>query len=91
MIGAVEGSSNINAVSFFNATSAFNKTNTAKQEIPEQNRNEGTEIRENSILKNINVEEIKQYAHSVGETNISDEDIKYGLKFGRSVLIDYIA
>ena len=62
-----------------------------KQEVPQQDRDAGTEVKENSILRNIDVEEIKQYANSVGETNLSDEDIKYGLRFGRSVLIDYIA
>ena len=91
MIGAVEGNNSVNTISFFNATSAFNKASTVKQEVPQQDRDAGTEVKENSILRNIDVEEIKQYANSVGETNLSDEDIKYGLRFGRSVLIDYIA
>lgn len=91
MIGAVEGNNNISAVRLFNAASAFNKSNPIKPEPQQQPADAGTEIRENSILKNINIEEIKQYANSVGETNLSEEDIKYGLRFGRSVLVDYSA
>lgn len=90
MLGAVEGNSNINAIRFFNATNAF-KNQPVKQEIAQRPTEEGTNIRENSILRNINVDEIKKYADSVGETNLSEEDIKYGLKFGRSVLVNYSA
>lgn len=93
MLGAVEGNNNINAVKFFNAASAF-KTNPIKPEVPQisEEKNEaGTQIKENSILRNINVDEIKQYANSVGETSLTEEDIKYGLRYGRSVLIDYSA
>lgn len=91
MIGAVEGNNNISAIRLFNAASAFNKANPVKPEPQQQSTEAGTEVLENSILKNINVDEIKQYANSVGETNLSEEDIKYGLRFGRSVLIDYSA
>ena len=88
MVGAVESNSNINSIRFFNATNAF-KSNPVKAEPRQEQRELGTNIRENSILRNINVDEIKKYADSVGETNLSEEDIKYGLKFGRSVLINY--
>lgn len=91
MIGAVEGNNNISAVRLFNAASAFNKSNPVKPEEQQQSADAGTEVLENSILKNIDVNEIKQYANSVGETSLSEEDIKYGLRFGRSVLIDYSA
>ena len=90
MIGAVEGNSNINAIRFFNATNAF-KAQPVKQEINPKQDEIGTNIKENSILKNIDVDEIKKYANLVGETNLNEEDIKYGLKFGRSVLINYSA
>lgn len=91
MLGAVEGNNNISAIRLFNATNAFNKSNPIKPESQLQTADEGTEIIENSILKDINVDEIKQYANSVGETNLSEDDIKYGLRFGRSVLINYSA
>lgn len=91
MLGAVEGNNNISAIRLFNATNAFSKSNPVKSDSQPQSAEAGTEIIENSILKDINVDEIKQYANSVGETNLSEEDIKYGLRFGRSVLINYSA
>lgn len=36
----------------------------------------------------INVEEIRQYATSMGE-NLSIDDINYGLMYGRSVIADF--
>lgn len=38
----------------------------------------------------INVEEIRQYASSMGE-NLSIDDINYGLMYGRSVIADFSA
>ncbi len=91
MLGAVEGNNSINAVRFFNAQQAF-KTNPIKpEEQAPQELEAGLDIKEDTFLKDINTDEIKQYADSVGEHGLSDEDIKYGLKYGRSVLIDYSA
>lgn len=90
MIGAVEGINNINTVKLFNASNAF-KASTVKPAEQENTKEIGINIRENSILKNINVAEIKEYANSVGEINLSEDDIKYGLKYGRSVLVSYSA
>ena len=39
---------------------------------------------------NINVEEIQKYANLMGE-ELSIEDINYGIKYGRSVIAEYIA
>lgn len=39
---------------------------------------------------NINVKEIQKYANLVGE-ELSIEDINYGIKYGRSVIAEYIA
>ena len=51
MIGSVEGNNSINAIRFFNATNAF-KAQPTKQELAQNHSEEGTNIRENSILKN---------------------------------------
>jgi len=37
------------------------------------------------------LEEIKNIANMIQNTNLTDEDIKYGLTFGRSVLVDFSA
>ena len=45
---------------------------------------------QNDLFKNVDVEDIRKYASQIGE-NITDEDINYGLTYGRSVLADYSA
>ena len=42
---------------------------------------------ESNILTKESVNEIKNVASSI-TANISDDDIKYGLKYGRSILVD---
>ena len=44
-----------------------------------------------SVLQNIDLVELRKYAGFAGELNLTDEDIKYGLIYGRSVIADYLA
>jgi hypothetical protein len=41
--------------------------------------------------KNLKINEIKEFTQNIGGMDVSDEDIKYGLTYGRSVLVDYSA
>lgn len=85
------GSSNINPVNMFNAVNAF-KTEQVKSSQPAvRDVSDGMGAVSDTILKNQNLEEIKDIAKVAGEENITDNDIKYGLKYGRSVIADYIA
>lgn len=43
-----------------------------------------------NLLQNIDLVELKKYAQSAGE-NITDDDIRYGLIYGRSIIADYLA
>ena len=43
-----------------------------------------------NLLQNIDLVELKKYAQCAGE-NITDDDIRYGLIYGRSVIADYLA
>ncbi len=90
MVGSI-GTSNINPVQMFNAMNAFKSVQAQPQEqmIPEIS--DGTNVSECNLLQNQDLEEIKKFAQSAGEENISDEDIKYGVTYGRSVIADYIA
>jgi len=56
--------------------------------IPETS--DGIDINDNSILKNQDTNEIRQFAQIAGEENLSNEDIQYGLTYGRSVIADYM-
>jgi len=90
MVNAI-GTSNINPIQMFNAVNAFKAAQAPVQKEAAPDVSEGLDINENSLLQNQNLEEIKQFAKTAGESNISDEDIKYGITYGRSVIADYIA
>ena len=91
MIGGIN--SNVNAVQLLNAVNAFK--NTASTPVQPQKIepevSSGVNIADNSLLKSQNIEEIKKYAQMMGEANLSEEDIKYGLSYGRSVIVEYSA
>ena len=83
--------SNINTVQMFNAVNAFKSVQAQPQEQTIPEASDGLDINDNNVLSNQNLDEIKQLAKDAGETNISDDDIKYGIQYGRSVIADYIA
>ncbi len=86
-------SSNVSAIQLLNASNAFK--NASRPITPEPKAepqvSEGIEINDNNILKSQNVDEIKKFAEMAGENNLSEEDIKYGLSYGRSVIVEYMA
>ena len=82
-----------NQVHAFTAANAFRVAQQALEQGQKQqqdNTPSGVDLKDNDvILKHQNINEIKDIAKSVGETNLSDEDIKYGLTYGRSVIADF--
>ncbi len=42
------------------------------------------------LLDRVDVADIRKNAEFVGEFNITDEDIKYGLMYGRSVIAEFL-
>lgn len=88
MVNAI-GTPNINPVQMFSAINAF-KTSGQVQENQIPDISDGIDINDNNILKNQDTEEIKKFAQSAGEENLSNEDIQYGLTYGRSVIADYV-
>lgn len=91
MVNAIN--SNINSVQFFNATNAFKAANTkpveptvqAEPEIPE-----GITTNDNDILKKLDIADVQKYASLAGEKELSEDDIKYGLTYGRSIMADWV-
>ena len=78
----------------FSALNAFrNNKNVTKPEA-EQNQDEtlsGTQTTSTkNLLEGVDVEDIRECARSVGEYNITDEDIKYGMIYGRSVIAEWL-
>lgn len=86
-------SSGISQVQLFNATNAF-KTATIKPQSPitqEPQVSDGVKVNDSqNMLKNLDIDEIKKYASMTGEENLSDDDITYGLVYGRSVMADWV-
>ena len=84
--------SNINAVQLLNAVNAFKNTAAPVQkQTTEPETASGVNLNDNNLLKSQNIDEIKKYAQMMGESNLSEEDIKYGLSYGRSVIVEYSA
>lgn len=88
MVNAIS-TSNINPIQMLNAVSAFKASEQVQDnKIPEIS--DGIGINDSSILKNQNTDEIRQFAKIAGEDNLTNEDIQYGLTYGRSVIADYV-
>lgn len=84
--------SQVSAIQLLNAANAFRNASVPIQpQKPEPQVSEGIDINDDTLLKSQNVEEIKKYAEMVGEANLSEDDIKYGLSYGRSVIVEYSA
>lgn len=90
MVNAIN--SNVNAIQFFNATNAFKASSLKPAEtfMPEEPEiSDGITDVNNEMLKELDVPDVRKYASSIGE-EVSDDDIKYGLTYGRSVLADWV-
>jgi len=88
MVNAIS-TPNINPVQMLSALSAFKASEQIQDnKIPETS--DGVGINDNNILKNQDTNEIRQFAKIAGEENLSNEDIQYGLTYGRSVIADYM-
>ena len=82
-----------NSVQQFSALNAFKSA----RALPKQEESENVEVSRGTettsaqtLLDRIDVNEVRECAKTVGEFNISDDDIKYGLLYGRSVIAEYI-
>ncbi len=83
-----------NQIQSFTAANAFKTSQEAfksEQRRIQDNTPSGVDLKDNNILlKDQNLEEIRDFARIAGEDNLTDEDIKYGLTYGRSVIADYV-
>ena len=88
--------SNISSLQLLRAQNAFNQAKKSPKELEldvEPIKEEVSNINPSStveIMQEKVIDEIRDDLISINES-ITDEDIRYGLTFGRSVLIDYSA
>lgn len=85
-----------NNVQRFTAANAFRTNshitkpeNTDTDNIIE-NTGSGTKSAPKSLLDRVDVADIRKFAEFAGEYNITDDDIKYGLMYGRSVIAEWL-
>ena len=86
--------SGVNSVQQFSAVNAFRTNKNLKPAEEVQEKPEvASGVKTNStpsLLDRIDVNEVRKCAETVGEYNISDDDIKYGILYGRSVIAEWL-
>ena len=94
MLSSVGQNNNVQRFSAVNAlrTSAnqLNKSAEQEQSSVVENTSDGLKSAPKSLLERVDVVDIRKHAEYIGEFNISDDDIKYGLMYGRSVIAEYL-
>lgn len=81
-----------NSVQQFSALNAFKSNqNVTRPDSEQVDVSEGVNTTSaKTLLDRIDVNEVRECAKTVGEFNISDDDIKYGLLYGRSVIAEFL-
>lgn len=81
-----------NNVQRFSAVNALrnNAALTKPQETEAQVEEKSSVVAPKGLLDRVDVTDIRKNAEYVGEFNITDEDIKYGLMYGRSVIAEFL-
>ncbi len=90
----IKAQTGVNAVQQFSALNSF-KSNKVLKPAEELQENtdavSGTKTTSTpSLLDKIDVNDVRKCAETVGEFNISDDDIKYGMLYGRSVIAEWL-
>ncbi len=91
MVNSVS-SSGISSVQLFSAVNAFKSSEKVSTDANTLlDVSDGMDVNDDgNILKDQDLSEIRSFAKDAGEDNLSDEDIRYGLTYGRSVIADYV-
>ena len=94
MLSSVGQNNNVQRFSAVNAlkSSASQHSKPAESERDSiiESTSTATRVAPKGLLERVDVADIRKCASFVGEFNISDDDIKYGLMYGRSVIAEYL-
>ena len=91
MVSSIGQNNNVQRFSAVNAlrsSAAQLKPQSSEVSTPEDL---STRVAPKGLLERINVDEVRECAKTVGEYNITDEEIKYGMMYGRSVIAEFLA
>lgn len=83
----INSAKSINFINSFNAKNAFSAKETNNEQKMPEKEDLGLGHVNNSILNRIDIGDVQKYATALGEKNLSEDELKYGLIFGRSVLM----
>lgn len=78
------------AVNALRTNSIVQKQNENVQEGAAENTSSGTKSAPKGLLDRVDTADIRKCAEYAGEYNITDDDIKYGLMYGRSVIAEWL-
>ncbi len=78
------------AANAFRAGSHLTKSESADADNIIGNTGSGTKSAPKNLLDKVDTADIRKFAELVGEYNITDDDIKYGLMYGRSVIAEWL-
>ena len=93
MLSSVGQNNNVQRFSAVNALRSSATQLSKPSEVQDsviENTSDGTKSAPKGLLEKIDVADIRRCAEYVGEFNISDDDIKYGLMYGRSVIAEFL-
>ena len=93
MLSSVGQNNTVQAFSAVNAlksSSNLLKPKEAEVDSVVESTSAATKTAPKGLLERVDVSDIRKCAEFVGEFNISDDDIKYGLMYGRSVIAEYL-
>ena len=92
MLSAINGNSSLQMINALNAFGGNKRVEPANSNFRDIDTSNGINLNDNdSLLDNINLDEIKNCAERAGDLNLTNDDIIYGLTYGRSVIADYVA
>ena len=82
----------VNSVQQFSAVNAFRSNKNVKPAVeqPPETLDGVKTSNAKTLLDRIDVNEVKKCAETVGEYNLTDDDIKYGMLYGRSVIAEWL-
>ena len=90
----IQAAQSNNSVQQFSALNAFRSSKNVTKPEAEEIQNQtlsGTQTSSvKNLLENVDTDDIRECARSVGEYDLTDEDIKYGMIYGRSVIAEWL-
>ena len=89
----VERNNNVqkfSAANAFRSSSRITKPESIETDTIIESTGSGTKSAPKTLLDRVDVADIRKFAEYVGEYNITDDDIKYGLMYGRSVIDEWL-